>query len=118
MLTAQYLASQTPAKNERENLIVKIRKLMHALRLIRAAWCTHVQIRQTPHHKLALTRCMWYNTKTQTHRDMRRMQWGQNAQMTTREVSFSLMLTDIHETSQNAQQHRSKEANLFPHVCN
>jgi hypothetical protein len=48
MLTAQYLAPQTPAKNERENLIVKIRGLMHALRLIRAAWCTHVQIRQTP----------------------------------------------------------------------
>jgi hypothetical protein len=53
---------------------------------------------------------MWYNTKTQTHRDMRRVQWGQNSQTTTKEVSFALMLTDTHETSQNAQQHRSKEA--------
>ena len=77
--------------------------------------CTSRYVRHAPRAFIHISllspgACMWYNTKTQTHRDMRRVQWGQNAQTTTREVSFALMLTDTHETSQNAQQHRSKEA--------
>ena len=39
---------------------------------------------------------MWYNTTTSTHPDMRRVQWGQSAQTTTREVSFALSLVDTH----------------------